>query len=63
MKTELIQASQIIEKIVRASNRNYLDYLRYLSLANQGVNPFTPEEIELATTPTSWSKLLKKLKK
>jgi hypothetical protein len=63
MKKQLIEASKIIETIVKKTNRNYQDYVRYISLANQGVNPFSLEEIKLATDEKTWAKLLKSLKK
>lgn len=59
----IIKASEIVEKIVKQTHRDHKDYLRLLSLVNQGVNPFSAKEINLATTEQEWSKLLKKLKK
>lgn len=61
--TNLVKASEVVEKIVKQTHRDYKDYLRLLSLVNQGVNPFSTKEINLATTEQEWSKLLKKLKK
>jgi hypothetical protein len=61
--TNLLKASLIVEKIVKETHRDYKDYLRLLSLVNQGVNPFSPKEILLATNSEEWSQLLKKLKK
>jgi hypothetical protein len=61
--TNLVKASLIVEKIVKNTHRDYKDYLRLLSLVNQGVNPFSAAEINLATTEGEWSKLLKALKK
>lgn len=61
--TNLLKASKIVETIVKATHRDHKDYLRLLSLVNQGVNPFSGSEINLATTEKEWSKLLKTLKK
>ena len=59
----LINASEIIEKVIKATNRNHKDYMRMLSLINQGINPLSSEEIAHFTDAKSWAKLLKDLKK
>lgn len=59
----LIQASEILEKVIKATNRNHKDYLRMLSLANRGINPLSAEEIAHFTEAKTWAKLLKSLKK
>lgn len=63
MKDNIIKASLVIEKIVKKTNRDKYDYIRFLSLVNQGVNPFSIDEINLVTTPENWAKLLKEIKK
>lgn len=63
MKDNIIKASLVIEQIVKKTNRDKYDYIRFLSLVNQGVNPFSIDEINLVTTPENWAKLLKEIKK
>lgn len=59
----LIEASEIIEKVIKATNRDHKDYLRMLSLVNRGINPLSSEEISHFTQAKTWAKLLKSLKK
>lgn len=63
MRENLIKASEILEKVVKGTNRDASDYVRMLSLVNQGINPLTSEEISHFTDAKTWANLLKLLKK